>query len=1152
MIEYVVIIACSFACVCVCVCACVRACVRVCVCLCVCVRACACVRVCVCACVRVCVCACVRVCVCACVRVCVCACVRVCVCACVRVCVCACVRVCVCACVRVCACARVCVRVCVRERVCVCVRVCMSMSMYVCTCLCKLVCVHVYVCLCVCVCVCVCACVCMCVCACACVCVCVCVCVCCEFVCVCVCVCTCACVYVYVNVFVCMVCVGNTKYIQKVHHKELLYYMQCDYIPVIQSTNKSFKINYFNVFGSSRSGRPPGRWRSVTVMVLAVFLRSWFVSSLQCTSSNDGSSIVDHNKWLSPGAYTGVVVDCRSRGLTRVPISVTKEVTQLDLGRNTIPAIGANDFVNMTDLRILVLSNSFVNTLANNCFRNLTRLEQLDLNDNNITSLPVGVFSGLLSLRVLTMTGLHVTSYPNLFVSHTPELRVLSMSAVGDATIPAEYARLPRLEVLDFYEETQGLEKITAAMFDNVRDANISTIAFRHMFALKKIEEGAFSNLPNLRSLIASCNSFMSYQAMITSLAATTNTSVDTVVLDGTKGGLSLLNQADFCSPFWRRVQRLSIKCVQLAGIVFNHPGCLSTLREISLDYNAPMLMKPVIPHFSVAAPNVRTISLSHIGFCTGNFNDAFCSERNCLLDVDDYFPVRPPVLPDSTTLITNDASHCSKEPLVFGGVHFPATLEFLHMIDVGSVSPRIRHGKACIDQLHLRYLNISLNQFTKVLGSGFVLEGVSRLEIVDASNGVLERLAPGYLNHFVNLRFVNLSHNSLGISGSDFRETFSRLLRLEDLNLAHNKLSHVNPRAFEHCISLRRLNLANNELTEIDIYMDRLVALEYIDLSGNRLVTLSHAFMTKLDIQFQKHDLTVDIRYEIFMCNCRSLSFIRWLRVTPVGLTEKETLTCSRGDTSGLRLTQIAIEPIETTCDIDRLLPVVVPVFVGVILVIIGVSLVRYHRWYIKYHLVLCWLRDEVTSANRLENQYDAMVTYFLHAANSRDQQDGVARISRWVCTRLLPRAEDEWGLRLYVGDRDDLGGASKMHNFVRGFQSSDKVVVCLTLEFIDDSDCMNYLATALDSSKPLSKYIFVLFDDIQPTSVPRRLRQLLLPNSPCVMIKCGNIDGDNDGEADLTFWRRMRDALMRDPDQARCRRIVDTMPLLAVQHDV
>ena len=57
-----------------------------------------------------------------------------------------------------------------------------------------------------------------------------------------------------------------------------------------------------------------------------------------------------------------------------------------------------------------------------------------------------------------------------------------------------------------------------------------------------------------------------------------------------------------------------------------------------------------------------------------------------------------------------------------------------------------------------------------------------------------------------------------------------------------------------------------------------------------------------------------------------------------------------------------------------------------------------------------------------------------------------------------------------------------------------------------------MNYLATALDSSKPLSKYIFVLFDDIQLTSIPRRLRQLLLPNAPSVMLTWVDIEDEDD----------------------------------------
>ena len=117
-------------------------------------------------------------------------------------------------------------------------------------------------------------------------------------------------------------------------------------------------------------------------------------------------------------------------------------------------------------------------------------------------------------------------------------------------------------------------------------------------------------------------------------------------------------------------------------------------------------------------------------------------------------------------------------------------------------------------------------------------------------------------------------------------------------------------------------------------------------------------------------------------------------------------------------------------------------------------------------------------------------------------------------------------------------------MRNFVRGFESSDKVVVCLTREFIDDSDCMNYLATALDSSKPLSKYIFVLFDDIQPTSFPRRLQQLLRPDSPSTTLTWGSREDEDDRD---TFWQSLREALMHDPDQERCRRRYDVMPLLA-----
>ena len=106
-------------------------------------------------------------------------------------------------------------------------------------------------------------------------------------------------------------------------------------------------------------------------------------------------------------------------------------------------------------LRILVLFNSFKNTLENHCFRNQNHLEQLALND--ITSLESDVIVGLHSLRMVTMIGLLLTSYPMQFVSYTREL---SLSVIGDTNIPAEYTRLPRPELLD--ANRLRLDKIAA------------------------------------------------------------------------------------------------------------------------------------------------------------------------------------------------------------------------------------------------------------------------------------------------------------------------------------------------------------------------------------------------------------------------------------------------------------------------------------------------------------------------------------------------------------------------------------------------------------------------------------------------------------------------------------------------------------------
>ena len=386
----------------------------------------------------------------------------------------------------------------------------------------------------------------------------------------------------------------------------------------IVSAMQTFDFRY-----SVNMGHPNTRKGVAVVIVIEICLLSSLTSSRQCIRLN-GSSIVDHNKWLTLDVYPRVVVDCRSRGMSRVPKLDTKDVTELDLSKNNITTIYEN--VNMTELRILVLASSFVQALHDNCFLKLTRLEQLALHDNDIKTLQPAAFAGLHALRILTLSGIHMTSYPTQFVPHTPELRVLSLSAVVNTTIAAEYTNLTRLEVLDFYEGSTSFVEITAAMFDNIRNSNISTLSFRYLRALIHVEPGAFSNLPNIRSVVLSCNTKLSYRHVMTSLGATVNTSVDTVVLDGSQGEAAIFKSSDFCAPFWRHVKRLSIKSANLYGVDFNHARCLANMREINVNYNS---ISGVITYKEYPALfNLRKLSFSHRTWRLYDFRRIFCPDQ--------------------------------------------------------------------------------------------------------------------------------------------------------------------------------------------------------------------------------------------------------------------------------------------------------------------------------------------------------------------------------------------------------------------------------------------------------------------------------------------------------------------------------------------
>jgi len=194
-----------------------------------------------------------------------------------------------------------------------------------------------------------------------------------------------------------------------------------------------------------------------------------------------------------------------------------------------------------------------------------------------------------------------------------------------------------------------------------------------------------------------------------------------------------------------------------------------------------------------------------------------------------------------------------------------------------------------------------------------------------------------------------------------------------------------------------------------------------------------------------------------------------------------------------------------------------IIIVFLGVAVVLAGLV---WNRWYIKYRIILCSLSVRSKRHPEHKHQYDATVLYFAYPSNPVDN-DASRKIARWIIAYLRPLAEDEEGVKLFINDRDGTT-LPKSELFISAFEQSEKLIVCITPEFYNDSFCMNNMNLALASKKPLSHFIFIDFCDESQRIPSRQLRHLLRGTSAATYIRWHNID-DEDNAAK----RRLRGAL-------------------------
>ncbi|XP_073345287.1 uncharacterized protein [Pagrus major] len=122
------------------------------------------------------------------------------------------------------------------------------------------------------------------------------------------------------------------------------------------------------------------------------------------------------------------LVDCRSRGLVRVPLSVPHGTWLMDLTGNKLTEVRTRSFMGLWTLKILLMSNNSIQNLQPQSLSSLQFLERLDLSFNRLRWLPEDFSQGLSSLQELRLDHNLLQHLDSASLADVENLRKLDLS----------------------------------------------------------------------------------------------------------------------------------------------------------------------------------------------------------------------------------------------------------------------------------------------------------------------------------------------------------------------------------------------------------------------------------------------------------------------------------------------------------------------------------------------------------------------------------------------------------------------------------------------------------------------------------------------------------------------------------------------------
>ncbi len=402
-------------------------------------------------------------------------------------------------------------------------------------------------------------------------------------------------------------------------------------------------------------------------------------------------------------------------------------------------------------------------------------------------------------------------------------------------------------------------------------------------------------------------------------------------------------------------------------------------------------------------------------------------------------------------------------------------------------------------------------------------IKGLPHLTTINLEFNYLDLLKLSTWFEGNRVKTLLLSGNTLMGNGTFTDGLFVNFPDVEILKLSECQMT-VTPK-LEHLTKLEKLDLSRNYLPIFSADLALLNRLRELDLHDNKISSLPDHVTDALSRIAESQTVLVDLSGNPLLCQCHTLDFVSWMQDNLVTFVNNGSLLCRYR--TGVLVSPWDIDLVEEQKICSNVYPIIysnIACLLVITLAAIGVLLFR-KRWTLRFWIHAAregWRRrhDQRMASENRQYKYDAFIAYCSRETVER----------QWVHLKLVPKLENDHGMKLCIHHRDFLPGIDIQDNIVDAINNSRKTILVLSPRFLESGWC-NFevrMAKVKLVEERRDNIVLVLYKslDIPGTRLPRKLMNLL--------DKKTYAEWTTEPAGQELFWNKLVSVLRRDVPQA------------------